>query len=521
MSPVLPLAQLPPGHAHQIDHGDFKVLLTNVDGTVYAVESKCSHFGLPLENAALCGHRLRCPFHHACFDVRDGRQLEAPGMDGIATFQTEVREGNIWLASLPNPAVAAAPAPAAAPSTQSHYDYAIIGGGIAAANAVEGIREHDSKGSIVLITREDLPPYDRTHVSKALLDGGKDVADLPLRSEAFYEKMGVDLRENTIVAKVNAGTREIALLGEEVITYDKVLLATGGTPRQLNIPGSALHQVFLMRRASDGALVREKVSKGTKVVIIGGSFIGLETAMSLGKQGGDVTVVAPESVLFERLFGKEVGAYIQELHEAAGVRFVLGSKVNAIKGERKVTGVVLDDDRELAAEVVVVGIGVVPETSYLVGLAAYKDGGISVNNHLATNVENVWAAGDIARYPDREGEARIEHWKVAAQQGRVAGRNMAGAAEPYTMLPYFWSNQQGVNLRYVGHATDYDGIVFDGTPGEGPFLAFYTKGKHVQAVLGVKRDQDVAAIGELMYAGQMPANEELVGQDWVARLRAI
>ncbi|TXF87798.1 Rieske 2Fe-2S domain-containing protein [Neolewinella aurantiaca] len=518
MTNVLPLSQLPEGHTHQLEHAGTKVLLTNVEGTVYAVESKCSHFGLPLENAALCGHRLRCPFHHACFDVRDGKQLEAPGMDGLTTFAVEIRDGAVYLSDEPDAASKPSPAPSTAPDYETFFDYAIVGGGIAAANAVDGIREFDQNGSIVLLTREDLPPYDRTHVSKALLDGGKDVADLPLRSEKYYAEQGVDLRERTIVSEVNVENKTITILGGDVLTYKKVLLATGGRPRQLDVPGSALNNVHLMRRASDAEVVRGKVSKGTKVVIVGGSFIGLEAAMSLGKQGGNITVVAPEETLFEGPFGKKVGDWIQRLHEAEGVRFQLGRKVEEITGEGTVSGVKLDNGDELAAEIVVVGIGVIPETRYLIGLAATNEGGVKVDNHLEASAEGVWVAGDIARYPDREGAVRIEHWKVAAQQGRVAGRNMAGANEAYTMVPYFWSNQQGTNIRYVGHATDYDEIVLDGTPGEGPFIAFYLKGDHCQAALGVKRDADIAAIGELMNARRMPANSALTTSDWAALL---
>ena len=514
MTPVLAFSQLPAGDSHQIDHAGTKVLLVNVAGTVYAVESKCSHFALPLENAAVCDHRIRCPFHHACFDVRDGSQLEAPGMDGLATFAVEIRDGQICVADQATPASPTPPAPASAPANETQFDYAIVGGGVAAANAVEGIREFDREGTIVMITREDLPPYDRTHVSKALLAGGKDVADLPLRSEAYYAKRGVRLLDRSVVKEVNVERRTIDVLGKDVLGYGKVLLATGGTPRQLDLPGSALNDVHLMRRASDGAAVRAKVSKGTKVVIVGGSFIGLEAAMSLGKQGGDITVVTREETLFEGPFGAKVGDWIQSLHEDAGVTFRKGRTVEAINGEQKLRSVTLDDGSELPADVVVVGIGVTPETSYLTGLAATKDGGVEVDNHLATNVADVWAAGDIARYPDREGSVRIEHWKVAAQQGRVAGRNMAGANQPYTMVPYFWSNQQGTNLRYVGHATDYDEVIFDGTPGAGPFIAFYLKGDHCQAALGVKRDADVAVIGERMNARTLPANDELVGYAW-------
>lgn len=516
MTPVLKFSLLPPGHKHQIDHGDYKVLLMNVKGEVFAVESRCSHFGLPLENAALHGHSLRCPFHHACFDVRNGKQLESPGMDGIATFAVEIRDGEICLAAAPDPAFAPALSEAGRASAeegQSHYPYVIVGGGIAAANAVYGIREYDREKPIALITKEDLPPYDRTHVSKALMGGGKEEAkDLVLHSEEFYQKMGVTLLEKTTVEQLHLEQKTIAT-DSVSLTYDKVLLATGGTPRRL--PGAEGHNVYTVRNAHDGHALREMVEDGTKVVIIGGSFIGLETAMSLGKQGADITIVAPEELPLARIFGEEVGAYVKQLHHDAGVTFKLGRKTSKFFDEKgHINTVELDNGEQLPADLVVIGIGVTPATGYINGLAADNDGGIQVDNYLATNVAGAWAAGDIARYPDLEGALRIEHWKVAAQQGRVAGRNMAGAEEPYTMLPFFWSNQQGVNFRYAGHGKDWDQIIYSGKPGEGPFLAFYVKGEHVQAVLGVKRDADTAVIASRMAADEMPAIEQLSTTKW-------
>ena len=519
MKAVFKISNLPAGHTHQLEHGEYKVLLTNVDGKVYAVESKCSHFALPLENAALCGHRLRCPFHAACFDVRDGRQLEAPGLDGINTFAVEIDGDDIKLGAEPNPAPSPSrTAPAASPQDVDHYEYAIVGGGIAAANAVYGIREHDREGSIVMITKEDLPPYDRTHVSKALLGGDKDLPELPLQSEEFYAKQGVQLLEKTVAETVNVTEKQIQLAGGKSLTYNKVLLATGGRARKLDVPGAKLGGVYTIRSARDGQRVREQVKKGTKVVIVGGSFIGLEAAMSLGKQGGKVTVITPEEILFEKVFGEQVGKWIQTLHEAKNVTFKLGTKVTEVQGKGSVKAVLTDGGERLSADVVVVGIGVKPATDYLAGLAAQEDGGIKVDNHLAANVADTYVAGDIAHYPDRSGLARIEHWKVAAQQGRVAGRNMAGKAEAYTAVPFFWSNQQGTNLRYVGHADKYDDIVFDGAPGEGPFIAFYLDGDKVLAALGVKRDGDIAKIGELMDKGALPGKDSLVGADWSSLL---
>ena len=521
MTRVFTLSQLPTGHMHQVTVGEYDVLLANVKGAVYAVENKCSHYGAPLTKGAMCEHRVRCPWHHACFDLRTGEQLEAPGMDGLATFTVEVRGDDIYVSEQPTATNGPDRLPSVETASNGHYTYAVVGGGVAAAYAVEAIREHDAEGSILLVSGENLPPYDRTKVSKAYLQDAMPEQKLTLRSSDFYRRIGVDFRAGTRVQSVALDQKILTLGTGDTIQYDKVLLATGGTPRTLDVPGADLAGVFTIRKSGDAEAARQATTEGSRVVIIGGSFIGLEAAMSLGKRGGKITVVTPEEILFERVFGERVGKYVQHLHEAAGVTFRLGRKSTKFSGSNAVTGVILDNGDELPADLVVVGIGVQPVTDYVSGIAYQDDHSISVDSHLAAHAEGAYVAGDIATYPDREGLLRIEHWKVAAQQGRVAGRNMAGSRQNYTMLPFFWSNQQGTNLRYAGHATDFDEIVFDGAPGEGPFLAFYLRGGHVQACLGVQRDAETAAIAELMARGSLPASDQLRGQDWMKRCRAI
>jgi NADPH-dependent 2,4-dienoyl-CoA reductase/sulfur reductase-like enzyme/nitrite reductase/ring-hydroxylating ferredoxin subunit len=525
MIPVLALSQLPAGHMHQVTVGDYDVLLANVDGTVFAIENKCSHYGFALTKGSLCEHRVRCPLHHACFDVRTGEQIEAPGMDGVPRFDTEVRDGRIFVGEQPSdrnePLPHVRQGQEFGERPHDRYDYVIVGGGAAASYAIESIRARDEGGSLLVLSQESLVPYDRTKVSKGFLQNGMAPPALQLRDEAFYRRIGVDFRAGTQVRRVNLEEKKVTLESGQTIGYGKVLLATGGTPRRLTVPGANLERVFTIRSAGDAVAAREAVQDGTRVVIVGGSFIGLETAMSLGKRGGRITVVTPEKTLFENVFGERVGAYIKNLHEAEGVTFHLGSKLREINGDGSVSGVTLDDGTQLPADVVVVGIGVAPVTDYVEGIAYRDDGSLTTDSHLAIHGAAAFAAGDIATYPDREGMLRIEHWKVAAQQGRVAGRNMAGAAENYTMPPYFWSNQQGVNLRYVGHATDWSDIVFDGEPGASPFLAFYIKDGHVQACLGVKRDAEAAAINELMALGRMPSVDRLRGRDWLALCREV
>ncbi|MBB4077705.1 NADPH-dependent 2,4-dienoyl-CoA reductase/sulfur reductase-like enzyme/nitrite reductase/ring-hydroxylating ferredoxin subunit [Lewinella aquimaris] len=524
MTPVFTLSQLPDGHMHQVKVGEYDVLLANVAGEVYAVENKCSHYGAPLTGGALCQHRVRCPWHHACFDVRTGAQIEAPGMDGLARFAVRVTGDDISVSNEP----VEEPRPEKVPErtlpeidTVEQVDYLVVGGGAAGAYAVEAIRGEDAEGSILFIAKEGLPPYDRTMVSKPYLEKDMPVEKLPLRSAEFYRKLNVNFLAGTQVQGLDLKAKSVTLPNGHTLSYDRVLLATGATPLKLKVPGSDLDGVYTLRKAEDAHLAREATGEGSKVVIIGGSFIGLEAAMSLGKRGGDITVVTREKILFEPSFGEKVGRFIRQLHEEAGVTFRMSGEVKEIRGEGKVREVELESGEILPADLVVVGIGVKPTTDYVSGIAFQNDGSLKVDGHLAIHGKNAWAAGDIATYPDREGFVRIEHWKVAAQQGRVAGRNMAGNSQPYYMVPFFWSNQQGTNFRYVGHATNFDRIVFDGEPGDGPFLAFYIKDRHVQACLGVKRDAETAAIGELMTRGKMPSIDMLIDREWLTICREL
>lgn len=524
MTKAFSLSQLPAGHMHKVKVGDYDVLLSNVEGEVYAIENKCSHYGAPLSDGALCAHRVRCPWHHACFDVRTGEQIEAPGIDGVAKFDVKIDGDDIFLSDEPvktNTPDFPAPVNEHETPPDNRYDYLIVGGGAAAAYAVEAIRAEDKEGTILMLSRDRLPPYDRTKVSKNFMQENAASETLPLRSAEFYHKLNVYFRAGTQVQKLDLKAKSARLSDGTTVNYDKVLMATGGRPNTLDVPGADLDGVHTVRKPKDARLAREQVEEGTKVVIIGGSFIGLETAMSLGKRGGDITVVTPETTLFEKAFGAEVGDYIQRLHEEAGVKFELGRKCKAINGKDRATGVLLDNGTELPAETVIVGIGVTPVTDYISGIAFQDDHSVAVDGHLAVHAADAYAAGDIATYPDREGMLRIEHWKVAGQQGRIAGRNMAGKKEPYQMVPYFWTNQQGTNFRYVGHGTDYDRIVYDGRVGQGPFLAFYIKDEHVQACLGVKRDADAAAVNELMALGQMPSVDKLKGRDWQQLCREV
>ncbi|WP_164851212.1 apoptosis inducing factor family protein [Larkinella soli] len=482
--------ELQNGQMKEVKAGETDVLLARVDGTFYALYGKCTHYGAPLAQGALHGRRVRCPWHHACFDLTDGRRLEAPALDGLPTYEVQVR-GEEIIVSVPEDTPDRVTNPMAKADPLNPAVYVILGGGAAGAFAAEGLREGGFTGRILMITAEDTVPYDRPNCSKEYLQGEAPEEWMPLRSEAFYRENGIELLKNCRVTQVDVPARRLTLASGETLSCEKLLLCMGGEPRRLGLPGENRPNVFLLRTLADSRRLQETARQSRRAVVIGSSFIGLEGAMSLHKLGYEVTVVGPEPVPFAKVFGEEVGRQIQQWHEDAGIRFRLGRKTDRLEGEEKVGRVVLDNGEVLETDLVLIGIGVSPATGIVSGLALEKDGGIRVDRFLQA-ADGVFAAGDIAHVPHGDEVYRIEHWKVAGQQGYHAGLNMAGANRPYEAQPFFWSLQQDKTLSYLGHAQGFDRIAFDGRPEDDSFRADYLKDETVRATLTLDRDTELA-----------------------------
>ncbi|MCB0595717.1 MAG: FAD-dependent oxidoreductase [Lewinellaceae bacterium] len=515
---VVKVSDLQNGEMKQAKVGDTDILIAKVEGKFHALYAKCTHYGAPLADGILNGRRLVCPWHHACFDVKTGRHLEACGMDGLPTYDLRI-EGEDVIVRVPDGSPDRVANIMARPEPANTKSYAIIGGGAAAAYAAEGMREAGFTGRIAMINAEEELPYDRPNCSKEYLQGEAPEEWMPLRPESFYKEHGITLLKGHKVARVDPGNKKIHFEKGEPLAYDKLLIATGSTPRRLPVPGADSKNVRFLRSLRDSRELRELGKAADKAVIIGSSFIGLESAMSLQHLDCEVTVVAPEDLPFARVWGKAVGQRIRQWHEEAGVQFRLGRTVKHVYNQSNVSSVELDDGSRLEANLILVGIGVQPATGFLEGIAREEDGGIRVDEYLQAG-QDIYAAGDIAHYPANGKPVRIEHWKVACQQGRVAGMNMAGARLKYQAVPFFWSAQQDKVLGYVGHVKDYEQTIVEGDLDGDSFLVHYAKGGAIRATLSLFRDADLCAIQELMLEGRMPGPEEVKkGVDWVQLLR--
>ena len=496
------LGDLKDGEMKEINVRDTNILLAYVDGKYYATQAHCSHYGASLAKGSLCGTRVICPWHHACFDVTTGRHLEAPGLDSLPTYEVSI-EGDEVVVSIPENAPTTVYPPMVDHITSDQHAI-IIGGGAAGVQAAQALREADYQGAITIITSESAGPYDRTALSKKFLQDGASDDDLPLRPTSFYQEYNIQLLSGRKVIRLDADNKTVRLDNDQVVEYDKAIVCTGSQPKQLPVPGADFPNVYPLRSLQDGKQLKKAAQQAEKVVIIGASFIGMECAASLQKLGCSVTVISPDQYPFASKWGERIGKMIKALHESEGVTFYGKSRVERIEGDSQARTVVLDTGETLSADLILVGIGVQPITDFIDGLNVAEDGGISVDSYLHAG-KDVYAAGDIARFEYQGQPVRIEHWRLASQQGKAAGLAVAGKAQAFDKVPFFWTAQQGKNIRYVGFVKEYDDILYQGEVESQDFIALYAKDGKIRAALGMNRDKDIAAIEHLMQLNKMPA----------------
>ena len=464
--------------------GGEDVLLARVGDDVFAVGVHCTHYHGPLVDGLVVGDTVRCPWHHACFSLRSGEALRAPALDPIACWRVERRDGMAFVREkLPEPRpLQAAGTPDTPPSV------IIVGGGGAGLAAADMLRRNGYDGPVTMISADDSPPCDRPNLSKDYLAGTAQDDWMPLRSPEFYTERQIELLLGSRVSSIDVTTRRVELEDGSRRPFGALLIATGADPVRLPIPGADAAHVHYLRSFADGRALVKKAAEAKRVVVVGASFIGLEVSASLRGRGIDVHVVAPERVPLERVMGPEVGRFIQTLHEAQGVAFHLERTVARVDG-RTAT---LSDGTTLDADFVVVGVGVRPATNVAEKAGLALDRGIAVNEYLETSAPGVFAAGDVARWPDwRSGEPiRIEHWVVAERQGQIAARNMLGHRERFDAVPFFWSQHYDVTINYVGHAERWDSVQIAGSLDSRNCSVTYARGDRRLAVATISRDRE-------------------------------
>jgi NADPH-dependent 2,4-dienoyl-CoA reductase/sulfur reductase-like enzyme/nitrite reductase/ring-hydroxylating ferredoxin subunit len=451
----VPLSELRDGAILLGHAGGEAAILVRRGDALYAIGATCTHYGGPLAEGLVVEDTVRCPWHHACFDLRTGEALRAPALNDVSCWRVEQRDGKAYVRekrTIPTREAAAVPAHPAS--------IVIVGGGAAGNAAAEMLRREGYCGQLILVSADDALPCDRPNLSKGYLAGAAPYEWLPLRSTEFYESHDIDLKLRTRVTAIDTRNREVQLGEGSRLGYDALLLATGAEPVRLQIPGCDLAHIHYLRTIADCNAIIDKAHASRRAVVIGSSFIGLEVAASLRQRDVAVDVVARESVPMEHTLGPEVGGFLRALHEAHGVNFHFGTEASAISPD----AVTLKSGETLPADLVIAGIGVRPAVTLARQAGIAGDGGIEVNEYLETSVPGVFAAGDIARWPDPySGERlRVEHWVVAERQGQTAARNMLGRRERFDAVPFFWTEQYDFGLAFVGYAGPWDKVEVDG-----------------------------------------------------------
>ncbi|CAB3669748.1 3-phenylpropionate/cinnamic acid dioxygenase ferredoxin--NAD(+) reductase component [Paraburkholderia phenoliruptrix] len=518
---VAQLSQLREDRAERVVVDDHKILLIRDGDTVRAYSADCPHAGGPLEEGALCHGRIICPWHKGTFDAATGKVLEPPPLVPLERYTVIVEGDDIMVSSDKLPGETE-------PARTPEPHFVVIGAGAAGAAACAALREYGFTGRVTLIGDEPHAPYDRTSLSKFVPSAEMPADDVPpLLAPDWYERHGVE-RIVAKVARLDVPARTIHFDTGGELAYDTALLATGSAPRVPRIPGCELSGVHVLRHLDDAAALVDALGDGTadglmqsaastQVAILGSSFIGLETAAALRKRGVQVSIISPDKVPFEKQFGERVGSMFRELHERNGVRFHLQARVASLEGEEgNVHEVMLESGEHIAADLVLLATGVAPATGFVEGLPLQKDGGVIVNAGMQA-APGLYAAGDIAVFPLRENEepVRIEHWRVAQQQARIAAQNMCGARNRYNAVPFFWTYHFGKNFEYLGHASEWDELVLDGDFEQHDFAALYMKDDRVAAVLACNRDAQTAHLIDAMRREPLTRAQALriVGRD--------
>ena len=471
-----------------LGHADEEqVLLLRRGDEVQAIGATCTHYGGPLADGKIDGDRVFCPWHHACFSLRSGEALEAPALDPVARYAVEVEGGRVRVTGKEEHD----PLDDRGRSVDGPESVVIVGAGAAGSAAAEMLRREGYDGPITLVDEEPTAPYDRPNLSKNYLAGDAPEEWIPIRGDGFYGDRGIE-RAVARVESLDTVSKELTLSDGRTILYDALLLATGASPRRLDVPGADLPHVHTLRSLADCQRIIEGAKDAERAVVVGSSFIGMETAAALRQRGLEVEVVSKEALPFGGSLGESVGRYLLGVHEEHGVRFHPERTMARIDSSR----VELDDGTRIEADLVLVGIGVEPETGLAEAAGLEVDDGVIVDGRLRASAAGVWAAGDIARYPDpRSGRrVRVEHWVHAQRTGQTAARSILRVDGAYTQAPFFWTNQFDAKVTYVGHAPEWDEAVEEGDPvaGDG-VIRLRLEGRELAVVAVGRGDETLEA----------------------------
>jgi apoptosis-inducing factor 3 len=474
------------------------VMLLRDRGKVYATSATCTHYGGPLAEGFFSSGTVRCPWHHACFDLATGESLAGPALSPIACFDVIDTGALVKVGAKQR-------VPARMMKSPGPSSVVIVGAGPAGTACAETLRCEGYGGPITLVGAELPGPVDRPNLSKDYLAGSAPEEWVALRTPEALSEHRIELVVNDPVCRIVPALRSVTLTSGRSMNWGALVIATGAEPIVLPIDGATLPHVHTLRTLADARAIVALSAHGKYAVVLGASFIGLEAAASLRKRGLDVTVVGPEAIPLARILGDDVGRFVRGIHEDNGVEFKLGLKPVRITASQ----VELSDGSLLPADLVVMGVGVRPRTNLAEEAGLRVENGIVVDESLRV-ASDVYAVGDVARYPYDEELVRIEHFAVAERHGQAVARTIVGRPRPYRDVPFFWSQHHDVTLSYVGHAQSFDEPEVHGNLRRRDAIVAYRLAGRVRAVLTVGRDRASLRADHALQVGDAKALDALL-----------
>uniref|UniRef100_A0A3Q2CUK4 AIF family member 3 n=1 Tax=Cyprinodon variegatus TaxID=28743 RepID=A0A3Q2CUK4_CYPVA len=481
------------GQMREVDLGCGRALLIKQQGEFSAMAHKCPHYGAPLVKGVLSKGHVRCPWHGACFSTATGDIEDFPGLDSLPTFQVRVEKDKVIIRA--NKQVIL---------TGKKGNVEILLRCPAGLVCAETLRQEGFTDRIVMCTMDRHPPYDRPKLSKSLESTAEQ---LRLRSIDFLQDHDIELLTEKEVMAVDVKTRSVTFEDGLRMEYKKLFIATGSKPKLMNYKGKDVRNVFHLQTPEDANSIA-RLANNKNAVIVGTSFVGMEVAAALTDKAHSVSVIGIEPVPFKKALGEKVGKAIMKLFETNRVKFYMLNEVSEMIGQHgQLKEVVLKSGKVLRADVCVIGTGSVPATGFLKQSGIHLDskGFISVNKMMQTNVDGVFAGGDVVTFPfppRNNKKVNIPHWQMAHVHGRVAALSMIGRPSEFKTVPYFWSAMFGKTIRYAGYGDGFDDVIIQGDLDELRFVAFYTRSEEVVAVASMNYDPIVSRVAEVLGSGK-------------------
>uniref|UniRef100_H3DFC3 Apoptosis inducing factor mitochondria associated 5 n=1 Tax=Tetraodon nigroviridis TaxID=99883 RepID=H3DFC3_TETNG len=510
-------SELQDGQMMEVEVGHHSVLLTHCEGKFSAIGNQCTHYGAPLSKAgAITGHTVRCPWHGACFNVHTGDLEEYPGIDSLPCHKVRIHNSQVYVSvnkktlrqekRIKNMGAAV---------LGFTHTVVLLGGGCVNAGAAslicaEVLRQENFPGRIIMATRDELLPYDKTRLSKVM---NVESESILLRRREFFLQYDIEVWLRKEALSVNTDEKTVTFDDGSVQSYDQLLIATGSRAKSLNVPGMNLENVKMLETPEDARQIHD-ACMGSRVVLVGTSFVGMEIASYLIDKASSIAVIGSSEMPYQNTLGPEIGRVTMKMLAEKNVEFHMNDSVVEVRGqEGKVKEVVLKSARVLLADVFIVGIGVKPNSEFLRGSGIQLDSRnfVMVDKYMRTNMPGVFCGGDVATFPLTMAKNRpvhIGHWQMAQAHGRIAALNMLEKPTELSSVPFYWTVLLGKTIRYAGYGEGYTEIVVKGRLEDKKFLVLYIKDDAVVAAGSLNYDPAVSAVAQRLMAGKVITKEE-------------